>query len=399
MDGQRFDDLARVLGVSTTRKRFMAAVAGLVGVGAAVRDLERVEASKRGKKRKRRSGTVGAQGGGVCDALCSGSGPDSRFCGSIGNCGSDDDCIQQDPSRPICCTTGNCGGTGEGACCSAPTCAGPCDKGSCPDIEGCICDFDTNSCVSVLCGGECFKDTDCPPLAGCTCELPNGQEARAAGGPAGPDLGAQGATGPTGPGQCVTQTCGGPCQKDSDCPTAAGGCICEELSGECVTVSCPGRCNDNVDCREQGQDECACILFIDRSADVGTQGEAGRCGVCRGVADPCSATTECCGQLVCESGNNAGLDAEGFMIDGTCRRKKDPPKHCKQHGQACREDNDCCAQGVCYKGKCGEKDTHCNNDGECARGYRCQGGPLAPGHRRCRKNGRKRRNKTQRRHG
>jgi hypothetical protein len=411
MDGQRFDDLTRLLGVSLHRKRFLAFVAAAV---AATPLVGETVAAKKGKRRKRRrGGGVVTQGSnGVCDTLCSGTGPDPQFCGSFGNCGSDEDCILQDPSRPICCTTGSCGGAGEGACCSAPVCGGFCDKDAdCPEVEDCICDESENRCVTQTCGGSCTKTADCQDLPGCSCEFPaNGLAVGGEGEPLG---------------QCVTATCGGFCEKDADCPEVAG-CVCDESENECVTITCaglcfkdadcpdlencsctinisptrvgaegiipgscvseacPGDCSSNPDCTEQGEGNCVCFFGVGvdvaSASEVAAEGDnGGSCGACLAQGAACDASTECCGQLVCDAGR--------------CQRKRKPNDRCHKHGGSCRRDNDCCAQAVCFKGKCGEKDTHCKNDSECAQGYRCQGGPLSPGHRRCRKNGRRGRNR------
>jgi hypothetical protein len=231
--------------------------------------------------------------------------------------------------------------------------------------------------VTVTCGGDCAKDTDCPTLAGCFCEISDSVQR-------------VGAEGLQLPGQCRTAVCGGPCVKDSDCEPATG-CVCDENEGLCITVGCGGTCQANSDCPED--DGCVCFLGVNTADAVAVdaviaEGFIAQCGACRTTGQSCAASSECCGQLVCLSG-------------GTCGHKPRPKpnRRCHKHGGSCHSDHDCCAQGSCYKGQCGEKDTHCNNDGECAQGYRCVGGPLAPSHRRCRKNGRRKRNKTQRRHG
>ncbi|MGH2618558.1 MAG: Dickkopf N-terminal cysteine-rich domain-containing protein, partial [Thermomicrobiales bacterium] len=149
---------------------------------------------------------------------------------------------------------------------------------------------------------------------------------------------------------------------------------------------CPGACDDNTDCREQGGDACVCFLGIstvndDLVAHVIAEGNGGACGECRGAGQSCDASTECCGQLICRN--------------GTCARKRQPKpkrnrKRCAKHGHGCSQDGGCCAQAICYRGRCGEKDTHCDSDRECARGYTCVGGQLTGGHRRCRRKGRKR---------
>ena len=208
---------------------------------------------------------------------------------------------------------------------------------------------------------DCRKDSDCSDTPGCTCNTTTHQ--------------------------CVTVGCGGPCQEESDCPDLTG-CMCVIPEGEtigfCVTQVCPGTCSSNEDC-VSGLDDCVCFLGpgVDVAA-VHAEGPApeGDCAECLGLDEPCNASSECCGQLVCvPNSQSPGL--------GFCEPKPKPDHHhhCQKHGQRCHRDNDCCAQGTCYRGKCGEKDTHCHHDNECARGYHCVGGNLSAGHRRCRRNG------------
>jgi hypothetical protein len=321
MDSQRFDDLTRRMVLPVNRKQFVALIGGLFAAKSLATTAATSSAKRRGKKqRPGASGSVsaggGQTGGTTCAEVCTGQQP-SPQCLSPSICSSSENCP---PDFPVCCMVGSCGSPGEGTCCA------------------------------LTCGGACLKDSDCPALAGCVCELP---ARRVAG---------QGA-----------------------------------LVGQCGTVTCPGSCTTNQNCTAHGQDSCVCFLGVN-TADaalvdaVVAQGTGGNCGDCRGSGEACEASTECCGQLVCDPPAAA---AEGILTgQGTCRHKPKPSKRCKKHGQGCQRDGECCAQGSCYKGKCGENDTHCKNDGQCARGYRCQGGPLAPGHRRCRKNGARRRNRT-----
>jgi hypothetical protein len=363
MDGQRFDELARVLGLALNRKRFLGLLAGVVVPVAAGGSGEAGARSKnnRGKRRKqnRQRDVAGVDAQGAV-LIC------------FGTCAKDTDC---------------------------------------PEVADCVCDESLGRCVTVTCGGRCTKDTDCPPLAGCECSIPT----------AAAEVGAEQQ------GLCVTATCGGFCSKDSDCPESPG-CICDESTRQCVTIACagscfkdsdcgllpncvcnlppvlqagaegplvgtcgppnvcPGLCDNNAQCTQQGADSCVCFLGAGVNvADVSSEGANGLCGECHTLNHVCNASTECCGQLVC--------------LNGTCQRKPTPPasgrraRRCNKHGRSCHVDRDCCAQGVCYHGKCGEKDTHCDTDSECARGYRCVGGDLTGSHKRCRKNGRRRKNK------
>lgn len=370
MDGQRFDDIARFLGASLNRKRFLTLVAGIVAP-AGLATSGHNSLARNGKRRKRRGNGVSVQGGDnpVCAALCSGSVPNPQFCGGFGNCGSDEDCIAQDPNRPICCTTApGCGGAGEGACCSEATCVGDCTTSEdCGESCACL----DGSCAP-FCPGNCDGDPEV-----CN-EIPGGEDDCLC---------------PNGACRCtdgVCRTCEGACTKDLDCEDLPG-CVCiieaGASSGACGTPdACPGLCQNNATCEDLGGDACVCFLGNDVNVAAAVQAEGvppnGACGECLGIGVFCDASTECCGQLVCQN--------------GACQRKRKPKDRCHKHGGSCHRDNDCCAQAVCYKGKCGEKDTHCHNDRECAQGYRCQGGPLAPNHRRCRKNGQRKRNRRNR---
>ena len=354
MDGRRFDDLTRLFGISLTRKRFVGFVGGLLGAETLASPSDVAAANKGRKQRRGRGRGVGSQGEpGVCNG----------FCEKDADCPDVADCVCDESENR--CVTLACGGTcaktadcqnlagcfcslpsgreveGEGALlgeCVTDACGGFCDKGLCPDSPGCICDESTNQCVTVACGGSCFKDADCPNLEGCSCTV-NVDPSR---------VGAEG-----------------------------------EPPGTCVAAACPGDCTSNPDCTEQGDDTCVCFLGPDVDVAAVVQAEGvdldGACGVCRGAGQSCDASTECCGQLVCQAGR--------------CQRKQKPKKpkkeRCASSGKACSQDQGCCAQAICYRGECGEKDTHCDSDNECARGYSCVGGRLTGGHRRCRRNRRK----------
>jgi hypothetical protein len=55
---------------------------------------------------------------------------------------------------------------------------------------------------------------------------------------------------------------------------------------------------------------------------------------CRSISEACTATTDCCGQLVC----NSGLCAS--------------PSACRSSGQACAVTSDCCMGSTCVSGVC-----------------------------------------------
>jgi hypothetical protein len=306
VDGHRFDNLARLFSAPLNRKRFLAIIAG-ASASAALSDEGTAKKRKKRNRGNGGDGNVDPQGanGGVCSGFCT-------------------------------------------------------KDAECPDSPECICDLETNRCQTVLCGGVCDNERPCQNLTGCTCVQVAGNLSL-----------------------CQTATCGSSCEK-GECNNVEGdSCVCDFETDLCVTIACPGSCQDNADCAEVGQDNCVCFLGaeVDVAAAVGSEGvdPAGSCGACLGAAAECNASTECCGQLVCQAGR--------------CQRKPKPkPKkkeRCAGSGKACSQDPGCCAQAICYRGQCGEKDTHCDSDNECARGYSCVGGRLTGGHRRCRRNGRK----------
>jgi hypothetical protein len=360
MDAHRFDELTRLLGVSLTRKR---ALAFLTGAVAPLTLAASPEAhAKRRRKRRRADAGLAAQGGIICGTPCE----------SVSDCGSCDAAVCFDPDdqngvmvEGVNGATGVCLSECDSLCFSDEDCAG--FAGSCTCFEEhCLCD----EVCGDTCAGACFSDGDCADAPGCVCTV--NTPAR---------VGAEGIVG-----QCVT-VCAGTCLKDADCADAQD-CACLIPTGQTTGVcgqpeQCPGDCATNAECRQQGQGNCVCFLGVDTIdeeavARVIAEGNGGLCGECRGGGQSCGASTECCGQLVCRN--------------GACARKRKPQRktRCAKHGHGCTQDAGCCAQAICYRGKCGEKDTHCKSNRECARGYTCAGGRLTGGHRRCRRQGRRR---------
>ncbi len=338
------------------------------------------------------SGTCGAPQtcAGTCtsDAQC----PDAGDCvcnklrgAASGTCGAPQICSMVCATDADCLDIANCVCNG-GTCGPPPTCAGTCHTNSeCPAVD-CACnkrqgDSQGTCGVPQTCSGSCVISDDCLDVDNCVCNRLQGQETGTCGEP---------------------EICGGSCNNDGDC-LATPNCVCnggelapqEGGSGSGMSGTCgrptppsppippppPGTCSalacaDNAGCVAAGGDQCVCFTGSNTAQEV-APAATGTCAECLGTGSACVASTECCGQLVC-------------LDNGTCGIKPPPPQKCHKQGQSCSRDNDCCAQGICYRGKCGEKDTHCNNDGECAKGYRCQGGPLSPGHRRCRRNSHRR---------
>jgi hypothetical protein len=333
MDGQQFDEWTRQLGVALDRKRFLLLLAS--GVPAAgLSGLEgRAAREKHAKRRKR------AKRRGRGEITAQG----GIICGTP--CQDVADCAECDAA--VCFgandmgVEGNAGGGGtclsecESLCFTNEDCAGL--PGNCVCFEEhCLCD----QVCGDACGGACFSNADCPEAANCVCTVNN-------------------------PGRVAGE--GG-----------AG-----QAAGRCITLTCPGTCASNQDCTAQGAGSCVCFFGPNVNvADVSSEGAIGACGECLARGTSCNASTECCGNLFCE--------------DGLCGGKPEPSRRCHKHGRPCHKDRDCCAQGMCYRGKCGEKDTHCDHNRECARGYRCRGGRRSCGHRRCRKKGRRRQDNRRR---
>ncbi len=317
MDGQRFDNLARLFGASLNRKGFLAIIAGIAAPAVLSDDV----AARKRKSRNRDNGGGNVEQQGIDGGECS------------GFCAKDADCL---------------------------------------DSPDCICDLETNRCQTVVCGGECLKTSDCQDFPACTCILINGPLEPGA---CGIDETCEGFCTK---GVCNNDPQGNSCVCDFDsnlCVTIACPGFCE-VNGDCQKqgqADCACFFGSGVDVTSAAEVEAA----TSGSGGLGTEGvPAAVCGTCLGAGLPCNGSTECCGQLVCRAPGD-GLAQEGGAI-GTCQHKPKPkPKkdRCGKHGHSCRRDNDCCAQAVCFKGKCGEKDSHCHNDSECAQGYSCQGGP------------------------
>jgi hypothetical protein len=359
MDDQRFDQLTRLLGSGLSRKRFLRLLTGATVAGVAVVAMERPGPAKRHKGRGKGPKPEGEACGGDCttnedcsgtsDCVCDTSAGSCAILTCGGTCANTEECRQQGLAACECvfpAREAKLGTEGELGLCGTEACFGPCSKDTdCGLTFGCICDTTTNQCVTVGCGGPCTKSSDCPELSGCDCVIPEGDAF----------------------GFCLPQTCPGNCGDNRACASGGDECVCFLGSGVDVAAAPAGPRGP----QGPGQEGL-----------TGPTGPTGACGECHTVGDSCNATTECCGQLVCEL-NSQSPDL-GFC---QLKPKPKPHHHCQKHGQSCHRDNDCCAQGSCYRGKCGEKDTHCHHDNECARGYHCVGGNLSASHRRCRRNG------------
>src|SRR4051812_21492561 len=108
------------------------------------------------------------------------------------------------PNQPHCdCVAGQC----------VSTCSGNCsDSAPCPtNVADCVCNrfqgATSGTCGAPLtCDRVCISNAECPALANCVCNRKQGQ-----------DLGLCG----------LPQTCGGPCDGNGDC-LAVGNCVCNK---------------------------------------------------------------------------------------------------------------------------------------------------------------------------
>jgi hypothetical protein len=227
------------------------------------------------------------------------------------------------------------------------------------------CDALTGQCVYKTCAeaGQCCNDQgvceECPPEI-CPALPCTDQPTCTVHDPTCVCLGLTGQTSGV-CGTCITD--GKPADSAAEC-CSGDFCATQGLCGLCPPQVCAGTCASSpLICATHAPD-CICS-----SATLG-------CQTCVTVGGVCRASDECCGNEVC--------------VNGVCGfRKARRGRGCTKHGQACRADGQCCGQANCYQGRCGEKDTHCHHDGECARGYRCEGGRSIGSHRRCRKTGSK----------
>jgi hypothetical protein len=290
MDGQRFDELTRLLASGTPRRRVLKGVAGgalgLLGLRTAssVRAGADMSVDIGGECSEDEECTLGSCLEGVC--ACEDPAEPWRGCPCIS--GADDQC---GGGTLLCCPTTNEPG-GPGVCTSSMTgCdpVDPCPGVSCEDPQ--VLDEDTCECV-------------CPaPTIECD------------------------------DGSCLN--CGALFTADPVTCT----CVCEEvcadpreLDEETCSCVCPGPTSpcDNGDCLN-----CGAIFQLDPVAC--------EC-ICPGTeACPCEDNSDCSGGLVCCDDSITG--------EGSCRTSCEGD--CAIPGQACLSDADCCQgscsdEGVCY---------------------------------------------------
>lgn len=311
MDGQRFDELTRLIGSGTTRRRILK----LIGGGAAA-GLLRPGAARAG--------------------FCTGAGD---------SCAVDQTCCSQSCVDEVC----QCSGTGspcidDGDCCANNECI----ENICSfcRIEGIACEDDSDCCVglscdgdsglcAVSCGGEldrCVTDDDC--CAGYACVSDGGKGLFCFALPA-------------------------ECEIDGDCdPCYAcefGTCVwqCETTCGVCNEGVC------GTDCRAGEGDSCC--------------GAGEICNQSNGVCDPEAPEAECEVDADCVVGAAGDVEA-AICCAGACRQLEcciddaDPNARCADGAtcfegicvHACKDDADCaggaccCEDGSCYAECCGD---------------------------------------------
>src|SRR6476661_1007010 len=332
MDGQCFDDLARLIGSGATRRRVLQALAGGVGSFLLGNNPARAQCTNPDTCQADSECCLGY----ACDApssTCTEVLPDP--CGSDGvSCASDADC---------------CIGSCIGGICQCQAAGGPCTVAS----ECCLLDGQT-MCINGACG-TCHTDgAVCTATADC-CQ-----------------------------GECfqgVCATCRGdssPCADPSECCNGDcfnGICVsCRQTGNPCDAghVCCGGFCVGGacVTCKDSGS---ACA---DASECCSGDCYNGACAACRPPGAQCTDGTTCCGAAGCVHGVCTGCGplevpcpdyancCIGECVGGvTCTP-------CRDERDTCLEDAHCCS-GTCFHGRCARCEgtgASCTTSADCCSG-------------------------------
>jgi hypothetical protein len=316
MDGQRFDELTRLLASGTPRRRvlkgFAGGALGLFGlrVASSVRAGENMSVDPGGECNEAEECTQGSCLDGVC--ACEDPAEPWRGCtcdtGTEGPCGG---------GTLLCCPTGDTPG-GPGICTSASVGCEP--LGECSDPGG-TCQEDGDCCEgSCSDEGVCYCEDPPRPIIGCSCT-----------------------TGTESPCGDTTVLC---------CPTTGtpgGPGICTSDSVGCDPTGCPGvTCDPTAVLNEA----CECVCPLPTSPC-----DSGACLHCGAIfqLDPATCTCICPGTEACPCEDNT--DCSGGLVccdegeESVCRASCEG--ECALPGQACLSDDDCCQgscsdEGVCY---------------------------------------------------
>jgi hypothetical protein len=399
VDDRRFDELAKTLGRSMSRRRFLGLVAQGIALGWGSLIAPSALAAKNHRRKRRNLRKRNCQSRNE-DAICHcAPGQDGFECRIQCDPGGGHDahpfdcrCFDSDPANPrplpFCA---RCPPDPEnGELCSPipppdPVCRGDCFQNeNCAALENCVC-VRTRRQRRTNNPGSCRTVTPTCPTD-CPCGCPGGSITCI---PAD---------------QCPPPTCGGNCDDAGDCP-ALENCIClrtrkqrrNNKSGTCRTVApepppatCEGLCDNNRPCPSLA--DCVCIR-------TRRQRRNDNPGICRTVAlQPPACPADClcgcpegsatcipvgqCLQGPCPAGCPCGCPA-GFAIcipQSRCpapptpshnKRRKKGGSSSRASGRGCDSDRQC-ASHKCQRGKCCDpKGNHCRSDSECCSG-RCE---------------------------
>jgi len=350
MDGQRFDDLTKVLGAQRTRR-----------------------------------GLIGALAGAAIGALGLSKAVDAHDCRSVGNiCAANHDCcsgacVSVGRSRKICQCTSAAGCPGADQChvavCALGACGLQITHGGCSNGNLCTinatCQND-GSCagIPVTCTvpNECFSPGACQPASGqCSAPVYHGDQVgcstgvchqngcctsepkttTCANGACGDRVNNCGQTVP-----CLLQA-GGTCTLDGDC--CSGVCVAGVCQAGPVTVG--GTCDGNSDC---ASGHCCGSVCRDVTADPDN------CGMCGKICSSNNMTTRTCDGGVCDgtcAGGFADCDTNK-QTNGCETNVATDPDDCGFCGTICSGahlQTRVCVAAICA-GQCASGFGDCNGD-------------------------------------
>lgn len=343
MDGQRFDNLARSLALTTSRRGFVktaAAAVAAIGGGAAL-------AGSGAAVICRQNGVICAKNAHCCTGYCD----DNHRCAcppGLTACGGD--CLD------LMTDAQNCSGCGQACTLShaSSICAGgSCAVGAC-DADWADCDGDpSNGCETDLtttsncgaCGANCDLQHASSTCSGGNCAIASCEDGYA-------DCNDTASDG------CEThiasdaRNCGA-CNNACDLPHATSTCS----DGTCTIVACDaGWANCD------GDDSTGCETDITTTSN---------CGACGNTCDLPHATSICdngtCAIDRCDDGYR---DCNGVASDGCEVDITSDAQHCGGCDTACTSDNDCLVNpGTCENSVCSFSNQ--SNGVSCSGGSKC----------------------------
>ncbi len=368
MDGNRFDELTRLLAKSGSRRTFIGSVVGgalaLVGSGRASAKSDRVTVCHQ-------PGTPAQQTLTVDNSAVPGHLGHGDYTNASGCCAAGVPvCVDAAGNGTCCPAPSRC--LGNGVCCTPTTCV----------AQGVTCGTISDNCGGTLECGTCGDDQTCHQGSCCTptCQgdscgegLPDG-----CGGTINCECPAEQVCHE---GSCCSPTCpGNAC--GIDLPNGCGGTInCECLAGavchegECCTPICQGNaCGEGVPDGCGGETNCECLGGqVCNDGECCTQVTSCPAGQTCGTApDGCGGTLECgsCDAGACQVCSDDGTtcvsscDAPLTCLAGACKLP-DGATGCIDDGQ--------CHSGICAAGTCqaapGADGTACDSNADCVGGH------------------------------